>query len=96
MSSIIETGNEIGKSMALINLMVAICMASSLSALGTFIITKNPKDSNGETKNNTRSGIVFCIIGIVVVLIAGLRYMLIDKVKGLGAINTALTLKRIF
>jgi uncharacterized membrane protein len=96
MSSIIATGNEIGKSMALINLMVAVCMATSSSAFSTFLIVKNPKDSKGETKNNVRAATVFCMVGIIAILIAGIRYTLIDKVKGLGALNTALTLKRIF
>jgi len=97
MSNLIKTGNEIGKSLATINLIVFTCIASSLSASGTFIAVKSKNEQKG---NGMRIGGVLCSVGAILILISGIRYTLIQKVKGLGALNTALTtadtLKRIF
>jgi hypothetical protein len=88
MSNLIKTGNEIGKSLATINLIVFTCLASSLSASGTFITVKSKNEQKGD---GMRIGGVLCSVGVILILVSGIRYYLIHKVKGLGALNTALT-----
>ena len=84
--NLIGTGNQIGQSIALVRLVVAIFVGCCFCSIGAVIFTKKPDDKNNNPK---RSGMIFRSVGGCAILLAYLTYLFTKSFKGAGTMYTA-------
>tara|TARA_B100000902_G_C26937262_1_gene729271 strand:+ start:79 stop:363 length:285 start_codon:yes stop_codon:yes gene_type:complete len=83
--NLIGTGNQIGQSIALMRLVVAIIVGCCFCSIGAAIFTKKPDDNN----NPKRSGMILMSVGGCAILLAYLTYIFTKSFKGAGTMYTA-------
>ena len=84
--NIINTGNQIGQSIALARLVVAIIVGCCFCSIGVAIFTKKPDENETDPK---RGGIIFMGMGACAILLAYLSYIFTKSFKGAGTMYTA-------
>ncbi len=84
--NLIGTGNQIGQSIALMRLVVAIIVGCCFCSIGAAIFTKKPDDNNNNPK---RSGMILMSVGGCAILLAYLTYIFTKSFKGAGTMYTA-------
>jgi predicted permease len=84
--NLIGTGNQIGQSIALVRLVVAIIVGCCFCSIGGGIFMSKPNDKNNNPK---RSGMIFMGMGGFVILLSYLIYLFTKSFKGAGTMYTA-------
>ena len=84
--NLIGTGNQIGQSIALVRLVVAIFVGCCFCSIGGGIFRSKPTDKNNNPK---RAGMIFMGMGGCVILLAYLTYLFTKSFKGAGTMYTA-------
>jgi predicted permease len=84
--NLVGTGNQIGQSIALMRLVVAIIVGCCFCSFGGGIFMSKPKDENDNPK---RAGMIFMSMGGCAILLAYLTYLFTKSFKGAGTMYTA-------
>ena len=84
--NLINTGNQIGQSIALTRLIISIIGGCCFCSIGSAVFTMKPKDEKDKPK---RTGLIFMGIAVIVILFSYLSYLFTTSFKGAGTAYTA-------